>query len=272
MNLISRGYQILVKRGPISLLHKTTTYLGHRIYFGLKSHHTHSIGNIKASFIVPNTSIGYKNKSRFTSEQSIISDLLRELKTEDVFYDVGANMGLYTIFGGKSCSEVIAFEPYSPNLKMLRKNIRHNNLSNVQLYGTALSDTDGKISFNVSDEATIGCGTPSIVNNEKKNSVKVATKRGDDLTAEDGLPSPNVVKIDVEGAEALVISGLEDTLRSPDCRVIYCEIHRSTAENRPTIHDFGATLEGITSTLSEYGFTVEKKKIRGKDVFLKGYK
>jgi len=70
-------------------------------------------------------------------------------------------------------------------------------------------------------------------------------------------PEPNVVKIDVEGAEPLVIDGLEDALSFETCRLVYCEVHLPGVDKRPSIKDFGATTDELRDRFEELGFTVE---------------
>lgn len=272
MSLASQGLQILKDEGPVSLARKGSRYISDRIYLKVKGKYSLSTNNIEVFFSAPNYTVAQRNKSRFTSEQNVITDLLQELEKDDVFYDVGANTGLYSLFAAKKCSEVIAFEPYPPNTKVFRKDISRNGLPNVELYELALSDSNGNITFSQPSEEDIGYGSSSIINEETENSVEVQTKTGDNLISENDISLPTVIKIDVEGSEPLVIDGLEETLSKPDCKLIYCEIHLKDVDHRPSIGDFDTSLEDIKSQLRGYGFSIEEIENRGSEVFLKGQK
>lgn len=272
MSLVSKGLEILIDEGPISLARKGSKYVRDRTYIKIKEEYILSAEDFEVSFSAPNYTVVQRNNSRFTSEQNVIIDLLQELEEDDVFYDVGANTGLYSLFAAKKCSEVVSFEPYPPNTKVFRKDISRNGLSNVELYEIALSDSNGKITFSQPAEEDIGYGSSSIVNKETENSIEVPTKTGDNLISENNLSPPTVIKIDVEGSEPLVIDGLEESLSKSNCKLIYCEVHLSDVDHRPSIYDFDTNLEDIKSQLRECGFSIEEVEDRGSEVFLKGYK
>ena len=86
------------------------------------------------------------------------------------------------------------------------------------------------------------------------NITEVQVARGDDLD----LPQPNIVKIDVEGFEYEVISGMQTRLRAPECRAVFCELHFEVLEKR----GLRQTPAKIVKQLRSLGFT----KIRWLDV------
>ena len=83
-------------------------------------------------------------------------------------------------------------------------------------------------------------------------------KRGDDLRRTAGLPLPKAVKIDVEGAEFAVLSGLKETLSSPVCELLCLEMHPcfSPAEVSP---------EMVLSLVRSLGFSRTASRRRGLD-------
>ncbi|QGX94822.1 FkbM family methyltransferase [Haloplanus rallus] len=272
MSLVSRAYRVLTEEGPISLVRKGSKYLFENSYWKFKKRYTLSTNNTEILFSAPDMTVVERNKTRFFSENNIIGEIIQELDRDDVFYDIGANTGLYTLFAAKNCSMVVSFEPYPPNYELLKRDISQNGISNVEVYEIALSDSNGTISFEQPVEDDVGYGSSSIVDSDTSSSIEVPTRTGDDLISENNLPIPNIVKIDVEGSEPLVIDGLEDTLSDSDCRLVYCEVHIKKVDRRPSIYDFDTDLDDIKSQLREYGFTVEEVENRGGEVFIKGNK
>lgn len=272
MSLMSQSLRILTEEGPISLARKGSKYLFENIYWKFKDEYMLSANNTDILFSAPNRIMIRRNKSRFSSEADVISDILQELNSDDIFYDIGANTGLYSLFAAKNCSKVISFEPYPPNYELLKKDMLKNGISNIEVCEIALSDSNGTVSFDQPVEDDVGYGSSSIVERDTSNSIEVPTRTGDELISEDSFPAPNIVKIDVEGSEPLVIDGMEDTLSDSDCRLVYCEVHIKEVDHRPSIFDFNTDLDDIKSQLQEYGFIIEEVENRGGELFIKGHK
>jgi FkbM family methyltransferase len=126
----------------------------------------------------------------------------RALKPGMVFFDVGAHVGFYTLLASVLVNDgrVFAFEPLERNAALLEKHVRLNGITNVTLFRLAVGDRPGTARFQVGRSSSMGKlsadgGLP----------VEVASL--DDLHARGVIPAPDVVKIDVEGAEALVLRG-----------------------------------------------------------------
>ena len=227
------------------------------------------------TFSVPTATMVRRNRMRFKSEKRELRDLLNEIEEDDVVYDIGANTGLYTLFAAKECPDgkVIAFEPYPPNLSLLKQDIARNQLQNVETVDIALSDSVGSIEFSQPAEDDMGYGSSAIEATESEATINVPTTTGDQLIDDGEIPAPNVVKIDVEGSEPLVLEGLETTLSTLSCRTVYCEVHLSGADKRPSVEDFGSSPEDIQNRLEEFGFTVEVLDNREeKEIFYKAHK
>ena len=135
--------------------------------------------------------------------------LLRKLiRPGMVCWDIGANIGFFTCLfssltgpGGK----VVAFEPLSATREMLRENLALNRLSNVQVLPVAIGSEDGRTRIYFRD-ALLGEGTASMYpSGERRNSEEISVVRLDAIAA--GLPAPDFVKIDVEGAQEDVWRG-----------------------------------------------------------------
>lgn len=241
----------------------------------IRGHYSISIEDSSVQFSAPTSSSVKRNKNRFNSENQELRDFLREIKADDTVYDIGANTGLYTLFAAKKCHQghVIAFEPYQPNLDSLYRDIERNDLDNVTVVETALSDAVGEIEFNQPDEADIGFGSSSIDVGDADSTETVPTTTGDQLVADGEIPPANVVKIDVEGAETLVIEGMTNTLSNSDCRAVFCEVHLPGHDIRPSIEDFGVSPSDLQARLEELGFSVQRIQThQGPEILFKATK
>ena len=149
----------------------------------------------------------------------------------DVLYDVGANVGAYSLIAARKLSgaaRVFAFEPSAVNVSALCHNIVLNNLtSEITPLPVALSNTNGLGRFNLRDldpgsarhmlEADSPDG-PTLY------AQPVITYRLDDLIEFLGLPLPNHIKLDVDGCEMGVLEGAARTLESSTLKSMLVEV------------------------------------------------
>lgn len=260
---ISKGLDIIREKGLTEFLLELKYYSEDRIrdiYWTIKKTQTLNITGNTANFYISDYSLAKKNIWRMESEYEEISELINEIQPDDVFYDIGANIGLYSVFASQVCSSTFSFEPYPPNYKQLQKNLSYNP-GESEIYQLALSDSNGEIQFSAPED-TVGYGTGKIGEGSKT----VKTVRGDLLISKEGLESPDIVKIDVEGAEALVIDGMSSAIS--DCRRIYCEIHIGDTEHTKIEHDQSSI--GILTTLSEMGFEISVLNCRENEIQVVG--
>jgi len=129
--------------------------------------------------------------------------LLHYLQSSDVFFDIGANVGTYTILASKVCgARTIAVEPDIENYKMLMDNVRINNIEDrVTAINAAVGSTRGSVKF------TLGLGSTSRVLTNGETEVPccdVPLIPLDEIAR--GL-EPDVLKIDTEGYEYPVLAG-----------------------------------------------------------------
>jgi FkbM family methyltransferase len=180
-------------------------------------------------------------KRLFTKEPGTIDWLVQTLRPNDVFFDIGSNIGVYSIFAGLRLSGggcVYAFEPHVANAASLLRNIEANNLlDRVKLVTVPLSDRDGFAPFHYhSLDASRSCsqfGAP-VLEGERFEPVSSELKYGcrlDSLLASGLVPRPTVVKIDVDGLEAEIVAGMRSLLTSPDApRSVQIEIAKDNAD------------------------------------------
>jgi FkbM family methyltransferase len=147
------------------------------------------------------------------------SALLRTLKNGDVFFDIGANVGYYTILGARLVGaegRVFAFEPVVRNIVHLYHHVSLNRASNVTIVPAACSDTLSLETFSAGRNFATGhLGGDS----DAQSRYPVLTVPLDELTQRVGV-HPNVVKIDVEGAELSVLKGAQVTLQKARPKVL----------------------------------------------------
>ncbi len=141
------------------------------------------------------------------------------IKPGETVLDVGANIGLYSIIGAHRTGptgRVIACEPEPDNLALLHHNALGVQAQNISVCACALADNDGTLNLYLS---TDNKGSHSLFGSKSNaQAISVPVRRGDDLLAELGA-TPDVIKIDVEGAEPLVLAGLHKSLTSPSVRL-----------------------------------------------------
>lgn len=105
------------------------------------------------------------------------------------------------------------------------------NSTDARVLQVALSDYVGDAQMVTDSIDEPGVGSPELSPDHADGCIRVDVTTGDTLVESGNVPSPDVIKIDVEGAELNVLRGLEDTLSSRDCRVVYCEVHGDTNQN-----------------------------------------
>lgn len=274
---IKNGIKIYRDEGVLALLSRAHSYTQRALVYRLiplKESYELSINGVTTEFSALDSTVVKRNRRRFRSELQEISAIISELEPDDTFYDIGANTGLYSLFAAQKCvnGEVVAFEPYQPNVSLLKRDIARNDLKNIDVVDIPLSDKEGTIEFDQPVSKDVGFGSASIQSDMSTTATEIPTRTGDSLVRSGRIPRPNVVKIDVEGAEPLVIEGLEEMLGAPECRSLYCEVHLPGSNARPSIRDFGTTVKELEGKLEDIGFTVESMYSRDSEVFFKAQK
>jgi FkbM family methyltransferase len=126
-----------------------------------------------------------------------------------VVYDVGANVGFYTLLAAERAGpagRVYAFEPLPRNVTLLRQHLALNRVQTVDVREAAASDASGLASFD-------GQTGPSIGRLKAGGTLRVPTVRLDDLVFDQGLPPADVIKMDIEGGEFQALHGAQRLLR-----------------------------------------------------------
>lgn len=239
-------------------VHDTLRRFYESVYFALPGATTCTLEyqDASAQFIVETLSELTITKSIIKTERPVFDDLVSNLRSDDVFFDVGAHLGVYTCLVGDVLEDghVVAFEPHHANAARLEQNVELNGLDST-IHQYALSDASGTSAFAVTDGTVVDePGNQDHALADDGMEVEVTT--GDELVERGEAPSPNVVKIDVEGAELDVLRGFEDVLARDECRLVYCEVHLEGGGPH-SVQEFGGLPAEVQEQLADHGFDVE---------------
>lgn len=275
MASLQRAIEVKRTEGTGSLMRKGGITVRHRVrdaYWRLRGTRTIERAGVSATFSIPTMGDARTLEGLLRLESPMLEDLLSNLRSHDVFYDVGAHIGLYTCLAVNRLPDenVVAFEPNPDNLAKLRNNLRYNGSPRVR--GIALSNESGTVEFdNPSIDREEWSGKGSIASDPGDESITVEAHTGTTIVERDKLTPPTVAKIDVEGAEPLVIEGMADLLESDRCRLVYCEVHRE-AKGRRSVESYGSTPAAVKQMLKSLDFTIECLDERPAEFLLKGTK
>jgi FkbM family methyltransferase len=169
--------------------------------------------------------------------------VLHVLRTEDLFIDIGANSGSYTILAcAVKGARGYCFEPVPSTFQRLLDNIRLNNLlDRVKPYNIGLADKEDEFLFTTSLDTT---NHRIAANETASGQIKVKVLPLDKVLAGE---SPSLIKIDVEGLETLVINGMTCALANPSLHSVIVELNGSGRQ-------YGFDDQNIIKTMWEFGF------------------
>jgi FkbM family methyltransferase len=159
------------------------------------------------------------------------------LDSGDYFLDIGANIGLFTLYASKGVGvegAVLSFEPSQKTFNRLKENCSLNGLTNVRSYRLGLSDRDENLELNISENGYEAWNT-FVESDDQKFSRKelVSVKSLDHFLNEIELDIKKIslIKIDVEGFEMRVLKGAQQLLSGPDSPVFLIEFADANANS-----------------------------------------
>jgi FkbM family methyltransferase len=149
------------------------------------------------------------------------------LNPDEVLYDVGANVGAYTLLAAivAPAARVIAFEPGPANLDALCANLELNDVTE-RVLPLPLALGDGARFAALDPDAAVPGASPSVAPDGARGTIQVLVDRLDDVIERFALPSPHHLKVDVDGAELEVLAGAERTLAGGKVRTLMVELDR----------------------------------------------
>lgn len=179
-------------------------------------------------------------------EPHVIQALRPLLTPETRFFDIGANIGQYTLFASPLVREVHSFEASPATFKFLSWNVEHNHLRNVRIHQKAVSDHDGTVVLSALNRSNTGdshiqrAGTGTVIPCVSLDSYL--------RTLEPARRT--VAKIDVEGAEMLVLSGAGQFLRLRP--IIMIEVIDSLQQS------FGHSADKLRNFIAAHGYELSQ--------------
>lgn len=152
--------------------------------------------------------------------------LLHFLRPDDIFFDIGANVGSYTLLASGVCkAKTVAIEASAKTITITSKNISLNQLQNkVILINAAAGAAAGVLTFSNNEDSTNHVISANETQNTNVETVKVI--KVDDTTVNS---KPALIKIDVEGFETEVLKGMGETLKQASLKAIIIELNGSGA-------------------------------------------
>ncbi len=155
-----------------------------------------------------------------------IEYLKQLIKPTDIIYVVGTHVGTLLIPLSRECKEVVGYEANPNTFWFLKKNILLNDLENTKIFNFAVGNEKRSISFYLSKINTGGSKIKPVHDNIKykfdnPEEIEVPMVSLDEHIRENELSQPDVILMDIEGAEYLALQGMQETLKS--IRFLYME-------------------------------------------------
>lgn len=181
----------------------------------------------------------------------------------DVLWDIGANIGMFSLYAARSAARVVAFDPLPLNYSGLVQNLVLNDLhGQVMPFCVALSDVTQVAPLAVPEEATMMGGAGGVFNattdnyGQPVNAVFELPALGyavDDFLDRFGVPFPNHIKVDIDGILDRVIRGARRTLRDPRLKSAMLELQPMPEQSRFILDEMNAAGFTLAKTVSAVG-------------------
>ncbi|GAB4132145.1 MAG: hypothetical protein Fur0041_03160 [Bacteroidia bacterium] len=183
--------------------------------------------------------------------------LLKELKEGDVFYDIGANIGYFTILAAEKCGRnghVFAFEPVKSTFELLTENVKLNpHLNNISLMNYAVSDREENLLMYLPEKGKDAWNSIAVKPEGEHFKTEIIMTWCPDLhMKEETFIRPSLIKIDVEGWELHVLKGMKNILTAfqPTLLIEFTAANLKAAGTSGT--ELAAFLQSMNYRLYEY--------------------
>ena len=179
--------------------------------------------------------------------------LIQNLKSVDIFFDIGAHIGLVSLPAAKEMKQtakVVSFEPSHKNFKHLKSHARNNSFEEkIILKQCLIGDKNCQKTFYFSNKESPINSIVKFEQNKNYKTEKLQQITLDSFCKKSGL-IPEVIKIDVEGAEINVLKGAQNTLKKHK-PIIYLSIHPRH------IKELGSDINELIILIDEMGYKIE---------------
>ena len=236
-------YKILLTLDKIfQLITKRSILNWFKDFFQKDSYKKISILNKEVNFFIPNQLTDWRIETFFTKEPETLEWIDSfEKKDKIIFWDIGANIGLYSIYSVLRNENVstISFEPSTSNLRILSRNISINNLENkIKILSAPLSNKENQfLTMNEGDFIEGGALNTFGENYDfagelfdSKMKYKILGTTIKNLLDNNILEIPNYIKIDVDGIEHLILEGAGEYLKDKRIKSLSIEINEDFKE------------------------------------------
>lgn len=180
-------------------------------------------------------------------EREFTEAFLSEARKAAVVYDIGANVGIYSLMAAKvnPAAQVIAFEPEPHLTQLVERSAKANGFANVEVKRICLGDTDGEVQLSLA-----GVSGHHVAVVGEGDAITTPIARLDTLIQRGEIAPPDLIKIDAEGYEFKILNGFGDLLAKHGPKIVI-EVHErfmlrygdSFAELKALLH--GAGYEGV---------------------------
>lgn len=191
----------------------------------------------------------------------LMEALNEKIKDSKVSIDIGANIGITTIWIAKNSERVYSFEPEKENIKRFNENLEANNINNVILFQEAVSNEVGELELNILESYghhSLGkVATSKILGTQKVNVVTLT-----EFCKEQNIQKIDFLKIDVEGFEIEVFEGARELFENNSIKTVAFEISevplKSLDKTEEEIFDFLASVNYKVLNLDGSQFDTKK--------------
>ena len=201
-----------------------------------------NILNTKTSFFIPNRLVEWRVDTFFTKEPETLEWIDGfEKKDNLIFWDIGANIGLYSIYNviKNKNSVSISFEPSSSNLRVLTRNVSINKLeNNIKVFPLPLTNKDNQFQIMNESDFIEGGSLNSFGEKfnfegkifENKMNYQILGTSINYLIENNTLEIPDYIKIDVDGIEHFILEGASKYLENKKIKSLSIEINENFKE------------------------------------------
>lgn len=193
------------------------------------------------------------------AENGTRAKLFELMEPEDVFFDIGAHGGVFTITA-RARHPGLTIYSFEPQPGEFLENLRLNAMPTEHVHAVAISDTPGELKM------TTGHRSSNHVSNE--GTLSVPAVRMDDFRAENGLKPPNWIKIDIEGMELPALRGFATGIAEGQPGIV-CEINDLHLRYGHSLDELAEFLDGLNYAIT--ALTPEGFVLQGADKIASGH-